>query len=76
VPEMKYFYKTPVVVDLIINLNRTVYQLAHGRSAMDDTASTRKTTKQLHMIEYSTSKASSGVGVIICNNADDLGQVP
>lgn len=73
---MKHFYKTPVVVDLIINQNRTVYQLAHGRSAMDDTAHTWKTTKQLHMIEYSTSKTSRGVGIIICNNADDLGQVP
>jgi hypothetical protein len=48
---MKHLYHPPAAVDSIINDNRTMYEFAYQRSALNGTAHLRKALKQPYMIE-------------------------
>lgn len=74
-PEVKYFQKTLVFTDLVVDQNRAMQQLANPRPFSDGAPHAWETSQQLHMVEQRATKARSSLIVILGNVTDYAGEV-
>jgi len=66
---------TPLLMDLVVNENRRVDQLAHTRPFANGVPHAREPAEQIHVIQQSLAKAGSGLAVVPCDMPNDLGQI-
>jgi hypothetical protein len=73
--EVKHFQETLIFMDLVVDQNRAMQQLANTRPFSDGASHTGKAGQQVNVVKQSISKARSRLSVVPGDVADDLGEV-
>jgi len=73
--EVKNLYEPLFFLDLIVNQNRAMQQLADPRSFPDGATHVRKASEQINVVQQRTSKAGGCLGVVLGNVADDFREI-
>jgi hypothetical protein len=73
--EMEDLHQTLLLVDLIVDDNRAVDQLAHSRSFAHSVPHPGEPAEQIDVIEQCPAKTGSGIVVILGDMPHDLGQM-
>ncbi len=73
--EMKNLNQTLVFMNLVVNQNRTVDQLAGARPFAGDIPHTWEPAEQIHVIQQRFAKAGSSLVVVLGDMPNNLGQI-
>ena len=73
--EMKDLNQTLLLMDLVVDENRAVDQLAHSRPFSSGVSHAGEPAEQIDVIEQSLAKTGSGLAVVLGDMPHDLGQI-
>jgi hypothetical protein len=73
--KMKNLNQALLLMDLVVNKNRTVDQLTHRRPFAGGASHVTEPAEQIDAIEQSLAKTGSGIAVVLGDMPHNLGQI-
>ncbi|HWZ55910.1 MAG TPA: hypothetical protein VNZ63_07555 [Verrucomicrobiae bacterium] len=73
--EVKHFDVVFVFLDSVIHKNGAMLQLPDSGALSNHAAHAGKSAQQIDMVEESAAKLHRRLGIVLCNETDDFGEV-